>query len=105
MISEEKILKAIEALADTITRKDNEIGGLNWKIGNQKEQINALQEQINNESNSAEQYESTIRAQNEYIESLEAKIYELEERIAIMTEEGPLPICEIKPTKKERYGE
>jgi predicted RNase H-like nuclease (RuvC/YqgF family) len=99
-MNEEKVLKAIEALADTIDRKEAEISTLNWTVKNQREKIKELEEKIANELGSEEQYESTIRNQRELIENLQAKIYDLEERIDIMTEtEAPAPMWEIEPPK------
>lgn len=105
MTKEENIMKAIGTLGEVIQQKEFEIELRDFRVKQLEGQVKELQDQIKAEPANSEQYEFKIKRQNEYISDLEARIYDLEERIAIMTEsEAPSPVWDITPApaaKKE----
>lgn len=80
------LLYAMQSLGAVLEDKDYTIRAKQFRINELEQQVNELTAKLVNETGSEEQYESTIKAQKEYIDFLNAKIYDLEERIAIMTE-------------------
>lgn len=89
------LLYAMQSLGAVLEDKDYTIRAKQFRINELEQQVNELTAKLVNECGSEEQYESTIKAQKEHIVNLEAKIYDLEERIAIMTEtEAPKRACE-----------
>ena len=88
------LLYAMQSLGAVLEDKDYTIRAKQFRINELEQQVNELTAKLVNECGSEEQYESTIKAQKEHIDFLNAKIYDLEERIAIMTEtEAPKHTC------------
>jgi len=90
----ESILSVLETLGETIQI-------LKESVESKRGYINYLERKL--EEAKASPKVEQIQEQAEYIKHLEAKIYDLEERVAIMTEsEAPLqPEWDITPPKKE----
>lgn len=80
------LLYAIQTLGAILEEKDFSIQAKAHRIETLEKEVDDYRNRFVSELGSSEQYESTIREQNEYIKNLEAKIYDLEERISIMTE-------------------
>ena len=97
------LLYAIQTLGAILEEKDFSIQAKAHRIETLEKEVDDYRKRFVSELGSAEQYESTIREQNEYIKNLEAKIYDLEERISIMTEsEAPTqPEWYIDPPAKD----
>lgn len=94
----ENIISVLETLGETIR-------GLKESVESKRNYITYLERKLEEAKNSPKVEQ--IQEQAEYIKHLEAKIYDLEERVAIMMEsEGPLqPIWDIEPPKKEAVTE
>lgn len=91
----DNLLYAIAVLGDTLQTKEFMLRVKDDMITRLEGELAELKNKIASEHGSEEQYESTIKGQEEYIKHLEAKIYDLEERIAIMTEtEAQESACE-----------
>lgn len=114
-MNEKKLLFAIQALGELLEDKEYSINSKNCYIKSLEKEVSELREMACKGCGTAEQYESTILTQKEYIAHLEAKIYDLEERLAIMTEsespetagefelsaDAPLqPMWDIEPPKQ-----
>ena len=97
------LLYAIQTLGAILEEKDFSIRAKAHRIETLEKEVDNCRSRFVSEMGSVEQYESTIREQNEYIKNLEAKIYDLEERISIMTEsEAPTqPEWHIDPPAKD----
>lgn len=86
MNEDKNILYVLKTLGHDLEDKDLTIRAKQYTIDRLEKEVEALKERIDNEHHSAEEYEGTIEVQKAYIKNLGAKIYDLEERIAIMTE-------------------
>ena len=78
----ENLLYTISVLGDTLQTKE-------FMLRVKEDQITRLEGELaeaKNKTAKDEWYQTTIKEQEAYIQNLEAKIYDLEERIAIMTE-------------------
>lgn len=87
---EKNLLYAIQSLGQVLEEKDYSIMAKQNYINSLEKEVEEMRKMACKGCASAEQYESTILTQKEYIAHLEAKVYDLEERLVIMTESEAL---------------
>lgn len=98
----ENIITVIALLGEQIRELTDSVQSKLYYIKSLEREVADLKGLLEGGNLSDQQYESTIKRQSEYIENLEAKIYDLEERIAIMAEsEAPAPDCKTEPPTDE----
>jgi hypothetical protein len=88
MENREKLIKAVEGLAELLAEKETEIYILKNDKEFREKEIAELKKR-----------ETKDFEKDMYIKTLEAKVYDLEERLAIVLgdNEGPMPMCEEFP--------
>ena len=98
------LIYALQALGGVLEDKDYTIRAKNFRIKELEKEVEDLTHRLASVSGceGEDKTAKTIELYREYIMNLEAKVEELEERIAIMSEsEAPAPMWDITPPKKE----
>ena len=103
MKDEMKLIEAVKALGELVKQQDPEI----YILESNKEYLEKevaewkklAGEHIQKDVSAWEELASKNLEKDEYIKTLEAKVYDLEERLAIYLgdNEGPMPMCEEFP--------
>lgn len=96
------LLYAIQALGAELAEKDMRIRAKEYRIETLEKEVAEQARMIAAERIKNGEEEATVSEKDAYIAHLLAKICELEERVAIMTEsEAPCPVWDITPPAKE----
>lgn len=97
------LLYAIQTLGAILEDKDYSIQAKAYRIESLEKEVKELREKECQYCRIREQLEAEVKEQDELIQHLNAKLYDLEERIAIMMEsEAPLqPEWDITPPAKD----